>query len=297
VIHVHSGAWLKTSRAAAPLRGVPLVCTIHGFDGVSHDPGGLERMMMRLAARHTARVIPVSDPLREYLLRRVGLPARQVEAIPNGVDCRRFQPHTPDRSLRASLGLREDAVLAGTLARLVPVKDYPTLLRAFSTVAAAIPDSHLVITGDGPLREELAALATMLGLQGRVHLLGERPDPEDLYPQFDLFVLASRAEGTSMSVLEAMASGAAVVATAVGGTPALLQGGEAGVLVPPADPQRLASELIALLRDSARRGALGRAALARARAEYSLERMVDRYEELYRRVVAPGAAVLAAETG
>jgi glycosyltransferase involved in cell wall biosynthesis len=291
LIHVHSGAWLKTSRALGRHSGIPLVCTIHG---VLEGAGWGDRLMMRLAAARTAKVIPVSDALNEYLVHRVGVPSGMVETVPNGVDCARFRPHASRASLRSELGLGAETVLVGAVARLVWVKNLPNLLHAFARVAAAVGRSHLVIVGDGPLRAELLALVRVLGLEGRVHFLGGRPDPEEIFPQFDLFVLASRAEGTSMSILEAMASGVPVVATAVGGTPALLDHGNAGVLVPSEDPGALAGAVISVLGDSTRRAVLGEAGLSRARGPFSLAHMVDRYQEVYARVIGADRPALAA---
>jgi glycosyltransferase involved in cell wall biosynthesis len=170
--------------------------------------------------------------------------------------------------------------------RLVKVKGPDLALAAFGQLAAAsaLGDALLLVAGDGPLSEELAALARRF-TAGQVRLLGPVADPIALYQAADILLAPSRSEGLSNTLLEAMAAGLAILATGVGGNRALLADGETGCLVPPA-PDPLAAALAPLLRDPARRAALGAAAAAAARRAYDLDRVAARYEDLYRVLLA-----------
>ena len=284
VVHVHSGTWLKAARAARRA-GVPrVVHTAHGL--LDREPWhGV--LLKRLAARYTDHVVAVSSALQREIARQIALPAHSVELIPNGIDTSRFQPGSRTGGLRERLGIPANAGVIGNVARLQDVKNHVLLLEAFAALARRIPDSHLVVVGEGPLRQELLHRAAELGIAERVHLIGAEADTAPLYRQFDVYVLPSKAEGTSMSLLEAMASGIPVVASAVGGTPDLLAQGARGRLVPPGDAAALEQAMYDALTDT---GAARVAEVARRDVirEYSEAAMVSEYERLYG--VAPRGA-------
>lgn len=276
VVHVHSGAWIKGAHAARRA-GVPrVVFTEHGL--LAREPW-YNRWLKRWGAWYCDKVVAVSEPLAVYL-QRVGIPVRKLAVVPNGVDTRRFAPGPATGALRQACGIGA-APLIGHVARLSPEKNQQSLLDAFALVRRHLPQAQLAIAGDGPLRADLEQRAAALGVAEQVHFVGVYRDMEQFYRDIDLFVLPSLAEGTSMSVLEAMASGCAIVASAVGGTPALLDGGTCGVLVEPTDTAALASALSDLLGAPERRRALGEAARHRAVTAYAEARMVDAYVELY----------------
>jgi glycosyltransferase involved in cell wall biosynthesis len=202
-----------------------------------------------------------------------------VRVVPNGVDVERFYPGTDDGRLQ-QIGIAGGPVV-GHVARLAPVKNQALLIRSFADVLRHVPGAQLVIVGDGPEREALREQIEQLGLVGAVHLAGEQRDIPSLLRAFDVFALPSKAEGTSMSVLEAMASGVPVVASAVGGTPALLDDGRCGLLVPPNDVSALTAALLTVLADRDRRHQLAAAARTRAVTVYAEDRVVDRYVALY----------------
>jgi len=245
-------------------------------------------MLSRLAARCTDCVVAVSEPLRDYLARQAGMDADRIGVIPNGADTDRFTPGPRTRALRTALGIDDDGIVIGNVARLDPVKNHELLLDGFALLLRRMPDARLVIVGEGVLRDTLARRIAALGLDSHVHLVGSVADITQVYGDFDLFVLSSRGEGTSMSVLEAMSSGVCVVATAVGGTPDVLEHGRCGQLVH-SDPTDLADAIEALLRDSDRRRSVAAAARERVVRHYSQTAMVDAYEELYYRRVADRA--------
>lgn len=277
VLHVHSGVWLKAVTAARSARVPRVVSTCHGL--LDSTPLSL-RVMMRLAARRTDSCAAVSTPLARFLVEDVGVPARKVVVIENGIDTTLFAPG-PRGTVRDRLGIGESALVVGTVARLAPGKNLRLLLAGFKAAGDRLPGSHLVIAGDGPDGPALRALAIALGLADRVHFLGTVTDTGPLYRAFDLFVLPSLAEGTSISLLEAMASGVAAIASDVGGNPALLDCGKGGWLFPSNDESSLADALRQLGTQPEHRAVLGAAARARVVAHYSHEVMVDRYLEQY----------------
>ena len=277
VVHVHSGTWHKTARAAHRA-GVPRVIhTVHGLLDVER---WRDTLLKRLAARHTDEIVIVSEPLRAFIAAQTRWPAADLQLIVNGIDTSRFHPGPRTGALRQRAGIPENATVVGNVARLQEVKNHELLLNAFALLVKRIRDAHLVVVGEGPLRSSLTDQVTRLGLQDRVHLIGTQSDTAPLYREFDVYVLPSKSEGTSMSLLEAMACGIPVVATAVGGTPDLLAHGSRGRLVPPDDPVALERALYDVLSDPASR-AVADAARRDVELRYSEAAMVTAYEHLY----------------
>jgi glycosyltransferase involved in cell wall biosynthesis len=276
VVHVH-GSWLKSVRAARRARVPAIVYTLHG-----REPGSwFEQQLERFGARETDRILTVSQPLREELVRELRVDPRKVSVLPNAVDTAVFRPGPRSGLLRRRLGLGEDRPLIGIVARLSPVKNHALLIEAFARVHREVPEAVLACVGEGPLRPVLQARIDALGLREHVHLLGEHSDMPAVYRDLDLFTLSSDAEGASVSILEAMASGSAVVATAVGGTPDLLDQGRCGWLVPPSQPEPLARALVGALRDVDHRRRVAAAARARVERHYAEAAVIDAHERLY----------------
>jgi glycosyltransferase involved in cell wall biosynthesis len=277
VVHIHSGVWLKAARAAR-LAGVRrVVFTEHGALDV--EPW-YSSLIKRQAARFTDTVIVVSEPLARVMAETHGVPAEKVRVVPNGVDAELFSPG-PSRDLLVPWGIAPDSPIIGHVARLATVKNQPLLLEAFARVVKVRPAARLVIVGDGPERELLERRIAELGLSAAAHLIGEHRDVPGLLRSFTMFVLPSKAEGTSMSVLEAMAAGVPVIATAVGGTPDLLDGGRCGQLIPANDVGALADAIVELLDDHERRRTYATAARHRVMRYYDEQAVSDQYESLY----------------
>lgn len=286
VAHAHSGVWLKAARAARAAGVKRIIYTAHGL----LDPmPKCNLFLMREAARLTHRIVGVSDSVSDYHVTNAHPRRGQVVTVLNGVDTRRFHPGPGSGVLRAAFGIDEGAPLVGIVARLEPVKNHAMLIDAFALVHLRHPDAVLALVGDGLLRSDLTAQVIGLGLERVVRFAGAMSDMPPIYRDIDIFVLSSVAEGTSISILEAMASARCIVGTAVGGTPMLLDQGRAGVLVPPSDPRALADALIRLLADRAGRAELAAAARMRAENVFSERTMVDRYLELYGLAGAPAA--------
>jgi glycosyltransferase involved in cell wall biosynthesis len=194
-------------------------------------------------------------------------------------------PHTPRSKWRAREGFRDNDVLFVCVARIAPQKNHALLLKAFAQGPASDPNAHLVLVGEGALREQLEQQAKNLGLAGQAHFLGLRADIPDVLGAMDVFVLSSDYEGNPLSVMEAMASGLPTVSTAVGGVPDLFESGKEGLMVQPGDVQGLSNAMATLLRNREARQSMGMAAARRARKNYDVSRMVQAYEELYEDLV------------
>jgi glycosyltransferase involved in cell wall biosynthesis len=263
--------------AVALLRGPRHVSTVHNSlraYPVSPLRRLLYRSMDRLTLPLTTRVLCVARAL-------TGDYAVPTTVIPNGValedlDVGRGQ----GRLVRAELGLGA-APVVGFVGRLTPQKDPATFLQAVAAVRREVPAVRGVIVGDGPLRRDLERDAPRRGLASHCVLVGPRPDVPAVLDAMDVFVLSSVSEGFPFVVLEAMAMGCPVVATAVDGVTEIVEDGVSGVLVPPRDPAAIARAVVDLLRRPDRASALGAAARARVAEHFGLEAMIRRTQELY----------------
>lgn len=288
VVHTHSGVWYKVARAAR-LAGVRRV--VHTEHGQPFD-GAVTRFLSRRAARLTDAVIAVSEALRGYLVEWLRLPQGRLTVIRNGVDARAFCPRPPSGALRRELGLESDQPIVGSVGRLEPVKGYEVVIEAFRLLCDRLagPAPALVIAGEGSARRDLEALIARLGLSGKVFLLGWRDDSPDLYAHFDCFAMGSWSEGTSVSLLEAMACGVAPVVTRVGGNLDVLGPELADLAVPPGDAPALASRMACLLREGAA-NAIGAVARLRVVRAYRIEATAQAYDQLYTAIVSKGGEI------
>lgn len=277
--------WLE-GLLAAKLARVPLAIHSEHQQPFGETPAERRRrdLVRRFLARRTDAVIALSRDIAERFRHEVGVDARRVRTIVNGVDCDRYEAAARgvDRAAKlAALGIPPGALVLGAVGRVVVEKDFGTLVAALPEIAAKEPRAHVAIVGDGPLREGLLRRAETLDVRDRVHLVGEREDVPELLGLFDIFVLPSVSEGISNTVLEAMAAGRAIVTTPVGGTLEIVEKGRTALLFPPGDRVALARAVLELARDPARRAALGGEARRVARAERSIEAMVRKYDAFY----------------
>jgi glycosyltransferase involved in cell wall biosynthesis len=263
------GAW------AARRTGVPHVFTVHGSRYYANR--WRRRIALRVAVELSDGAVAVSQSVARHLTRDLWLRASRVVTIPNGA---RIVAVT-DSSLRDEMGLQAGDVLALAVGNLYAVKGHRYLLEALALLAERFPRLHVAIAGRGDLEGALRAQAGALGLGGRFHLLGLRSDIGNLLAGADVFVLPSLSEGLPLALVEAMLAARPIVATAVGEIPVVLDEERAGVVVPPADAAALARALATLIDDPGHARALGAAAARRAQAEYTADRMVERYVALY----------------
>lgn len=274
-------AWL----ARVPLR----VHAEHGWD--AHDPQGRNpryQRLRRLYRPFVSHYVAVSRDLDDYLGRAVGVPARRRHLIANGVDTDTFAPaHGVPRAVPGCPFDPGRHWLVGTVGRLQTVKNQPLLARAFVRALQDNPvmrdAARLVIVGEGPLRAEVERVLVEADMSDLAWLPGARADVADVLRSLDLFVLPSQAEGTSCTLQEAMASGLPVVATAVGGTPDLVQEGVTGHLVPPDDEQALADAMARAFSDPGTAARQGQAGREHALRRFAMGTMVRQYQQLFDR--------------
>jgi len=272
-------AWL----ARVPLR----IHAEHGWD--AHDPQGKNPRYQRLRKLYkpfVSHYVAVSKDLDDYLARAIGVSASRRSLIANGVDTDAFAPNEGDAPPVPSCPfVPGQHWLVGTVGRLQTVKNQPLLARAFVRLLREHPEmaerARLVIVGEGALRAEIETTLAAAGLQAHAWLPGARNDVADVLRLLDLFVLPSQTEGTSCTLQEAMASGLPVVATAVGGTPALVEEGVTGYLVPSDDEAALVAAIYRVFADEtiAKRFAL--TARSRAISYFGLDTMVRAYISLF----------------
>lgn len=266
-------------RIAAVITRVPrVVVWVHNCGDI--EPRSMPRRILdRVLAHATTAYFGVAHAQRPYLIDELHCRADKVRIIRNGVSaaCRR-----PDdgESVLADLGIGSGDPVVGILAALRPEKDHPTLLRAMRSVIDVLPETKLLIVGDGEMRGELEALARELSVADNVIFTGTRSDGAELLATMDVFVLSSCSiECFPLALLEAMAAGLPAVCTAVGGVPEMVVPGKTGLLVPPSHPAELAAALVEVLSDRDRAQAMGRAGRARVEADFTLRRAVDEAEE------------------
>jgi sugar transferase (PEP-CTERM/EpsH1 system associated) len=292
IVHTRNLGALEAALPAA-LAGVPV--RIHGEHGRDVDDldgtNTRRQIVRRLYKPFVHQYIALSQDLASYLRHKIRVPTSRIAQIYNGVDSERFHP----------AGERRDSVpqadfagpghfVIGSVGRMQDVKDPLTLARAFARLMETMPEAEqrlrLVMVGDGPLRERVQLTLAEAGVAQYAWLPGERNDVARIMRSFDLFVLPSLAEGISNTILEAMATGLPVLATAVGGNPELIQAGVTGTLVPRDDPESMARAMRAYAESTElcrRHGSEARGAIER---KFGMEAMVNAYMAIYDKLLA-----------
>jgi glycosyltransferase involved in cell wall biosynthesis len=290
LVHTHTSKPGVVGTLAARLARVPAVVhTVHLFP--FHEESGRVAAAAyvaaeRLAARWCDRLITVSDHQRDWALRLgIGQPG-QVVSIPNGVPTSRVQTDRAEAGVRAELGVGPGQFLILSTGRLAEQKGLEHLIRAAAMLREELPELKIALAGSGPLERPLRELVSELGVGGIVSFLGLRSDVGDLLAAADLVVLPSLWEGLSISLLEAMAAGKAVVTTDIGANREVTNHGEVGVLVPPKDSVALAAAIRSAVADRARLVELGRRAREVQVERYTIRRMLDAYFEQYEAVLS-----------
>jgi glycosyltransferase involved in cell wall biosynthesis len=226
--------------------------------------------------------IAASDAIRQ-VLEHDGIPGSRITVVHDGIDVEKIA-RLPTLDLHAELWLPHGVPAVVTVGALVGHKGHKHLVEAMPTVLRAMPDAHLVIFGEGELRPELERQIKGLHVEKHVLLPGFREDVLQLVKSADLFVMSSVTEGLGSTVLDAMAMGLAVVATTAGGIPEAVVDGETGLLVPPGEPEALASAILALLENGDRRLAMGAAGRIRVAESFGLDRLLEGTLDAYQRV-------------
>ncbi len=292
IIHAHLPDCGILGGIVGKLSGARVVTTYHGLGILpSHrrrlDPRNRLRLIFyRLAAKLSDRAIAVSCPVSEMLRQVVGMEPRKIAVIVNGADVAEYEQPVDQHTILRELRPSSTNAIVICVGRLVHNKGHKFLIHSMRDVARSHPDVTLLIVGDGPAKDELIRLVYELQLDRHVRILGERSDVRELLAISQVFVLPSFAEGISMALLEAMAAGKPVVATAVPGNEDVVIDQETGLLVPPRDSRLMASALCAVLADPSRAKRMGALGKLRVKSQFNFAATRRQTEQLYDDLIA-----------
>lgn len=281
LVHTWLFAANAYGRQAAFAAGVKHV--VAGERCVDPWKGSLQLCIDRYLARRTERIVTNSSGVREFYASK-GLPAEKFAVIPNGIAPFFPQPElaVTREELLAELGLPPDSKLIGAIGRLWPQKRVKDIIWSADLIQCVRDDVHFLIIGDGPQRRRLERYAEQCEVSDKVHFLGERSDIPRILPHLDVLMLASSYEGQSNAIMEAMSASVPVVASDIPGNRDLVLSGETGFFFDVGDRAGLAQKSLMILDDTELAARLGAAGKKRMLEEFSVERMVERHEALYR---------------
>lgn len=278
VVHCHCFTMNTLGGFAALLAGVPSIATVHG---AVYDLDRRARLLAyRLAGRMHYRVVTVSNYLLAELQKRAGVHPDRMQVIYNGVPA--HDATSADGAYaRSRIGIEESDLLVGCVGMLRPEKGHIDLVDAVALARKSVPGVKLLIVGDGKCKDELCRRVEERGMEEAVLFFPSSSSVISMLSAMDVFALPSHTEGLSIATIEAMSCGRPVVVTDCGGPTEIVSNGVTGLIVPPCDPGAMAEALVRLAKDSALRTCLAANGRARAREVFSVEHMLDRYEELY----------------
>jgi len=282
LMHAHEFMMSVYGSVASIMTGVPLVCTVHGK---LYFPDKKRRILaLRFAASLCARMIAVSEDLHRYLVDNLRFNPCRVTTLYNGIDLEKYSARSSREESRMRFSIPADALVVSTAGSLFKVKGLQYLLEAVKVLRRRYPNLLLIIAGEGDQRKALEEKAEALGLADAVRFLGFCEDIPDLLNLTDIYACSSLSEGLSLSILEAMAMSKPVVATDVGGNLELIRPGDNGYLVPPSEPSALADRIMDLLDNPELRDRFGKSGRRIVEEKFTLEKMIQDYEELYERL-------------
>ena len=290
IVHTHSSKAGVLGRLAAASAGVPAVHTPHGHVFYGYFGKALTRLFVlieRWMAGRARRIVSLTDiETRECLDRKIGTPSQYV-TIHSGVPLARFRNVDAETGVRfrRDLNVPPDHVLFVSVGRLVPVKGFDLLIRGFAASHSESGNVHLAIVGNGSEKALLEQMTRDAGIAEHVTFTGALDDVCGVLAAADAFVLASRNEGMGRAVIEAMAAGLPVIASAVGGIPAVVGDRRNGILVPPEDPHALAKAVAEMAASPDLREELGRNGAESVYPEYDEDTMIEQLATLYREVL------------
>ncbi len=290
VLHTHQVGALFYAGPVARRLGIPVVVHTEHINNI-RKCGSSFTLRQRMSwlwwwsARYARRFFCVSDDIAAEMDGRRIVPRDKLRVILNGINTEPFQEPVDRTAVRRSLNIPPDSAVVGTVGRLNEVKRQDLLIRGFARLVPERKDAHLLLVGDGPMREELGELARSLGIDRAVHFAGYQSRPEQFLGAMDVFALTSRMEGLPLAVLEAWAAGLPVVCSAVGGVPDLIAPGRNGLLFPSGDEKALVEHLRDLLNSPDRARAFGAVGRREVLTRYDLRRMAADYEGHYRELL------------
>ena len=288
IVHSHNWGTLVETSLARQWAGTPV--HVHAERGMELEAlqaskwkRWLRGRAMRWALQRSNYVIAVAEAVRKHVIERCGKLNCPVHVIPNGVDTPPIDPNGPTvDDIRRLYKIPTDALIVGSVGRLVPVKDFGLAIAAIARLVHEKHDVHLLLVGDGPERLSLEKKATSENISNHVHFAGQRNDVGNWLTAMDIYVNCSLNEGMSQSVLEAMAVGLPLVVTDVGDN-AALAGNEfpSSCVVPPSNTELLSEAMRYFLADPSKRQECSSLAISRHADSFSLSQMMDKYESLY----------------
>ncbi len=285
IIHTHGWATMLAGYLAGKLEGDTLV--INGEHGTLYYKSLLQRLAQRFLFNQMKINLSVSAALVKEVSKKFGVSEDIFHPILNGVDVAKFKPLPEQRArVRQEWGIDDSTFIIGSVGRLVTVKNYPSLLRAFKEILENVSNAKLVFAGDGPNRAKLETLANDLQIADKVIFLGRREDVPAVMNGYDIFVLPSFREGLSNTILEAMASGLPAVVSNVGGSPEIVLHGETGHLFEVDNTNQIAGFIVDLLQDKKALEDMSKTAREHVVKNYSLQAMVNNYQAVYEKLVA-----------
>ncbi|HEY3196766.1 MAG TPA: glycosyltransferase family 4 protein [Nitrospirales bacterium] len=274
LLHVNDIWWMPQTFGAAADTGLPVI---------AHVRQEIEPSKVRQYDLDKANLLlAVSRRIQDALISG-GISVERVKTVYSGLELRRAAAESTTLAVRARFGIPADAPLLGTVGSLFSRKGYEVMLTALPSILSAFPAAHYLVIGTGEADHErkLRARVAALGLEDRVHFAGFQAAVDDFLAAFTVYVHPALMEGFGIAVLEAMAMERPVVATLTGGLPEIVNNGETGLLVPSGDAPALAEAVIALLRDPARAGAMGKAGRARVGSLFSHSSMIQQLKAAY----------------
>ncbi len=305
IVHVHGNKAAVVGMMASYIRKINfMVTTVHNFPS-NLNPSSkyypIAKRANKLILNKADRLIAVSSEIRRCLEDQVGINPNKIDVIPNGIDMNEWEPYwTGHRAvdggagghkeagvdIKRTMGLPKDAILLGTVGRLVPFKGQSVLLQSMARVVANHPNAYLIIIGDGPLRGGLEAQASGLGISDHIKFFGFVEKPGHYMAAFDIFALPSIKEPFGIVILEAMALGLPVVATSGGGVPDIIEDGVSGLLATPGDPESLADAIEKVLLDRSLRETLAKRGFQTVSTNFTVKSMADKTFKVYSDLLA-----------
>ncbi len=290
ILHCHGARGNLMGNLVKKFAHAPVITTVHSDYRLDYLGRPVARLSYgttnMLALRRVNYYIGVSDPMTSILIER-NFPADRIYTIYNGIDFKTPITCAPKEEFLRSLGFnyKPGDVVAGIAARLNPVKDYPTLLRALAIATRQVPNLKLISAGDGEDLEKLQELAKSLGIADRVCFAGWVKDMNSFYNAIDINLLTSLSETFPYALTEGARMHRATIASNVGGVPVLIDDGKNGLIFQPGDEQQLAAHLVTLAQDKALRDAMGEKLYEKASTQFSIDRMVEHQLEIYENVL------------
>lgn len=281
IMHAHQYTPYFYGATAAILSGKrKIIFTEHG----RHQPDRVRPKRVicnQFLNLFTSKITGVSNFSKDSLVKYERLPARNIDVIYNGIRSEDFEVAIDRETKRREFGACNGEVVVGMIGRFDPIKNQRMLLAAFRDVVKDVSPAKLVLVGDGQTKKGCEDLVHDLGIEKSVRFLGRRSDVAELLSAFDIYVLPSVAEASSLTLLEAMAAGLPIVTTHAGGNSETVVKDKTGLLTSPGDSSEFARAIITLIKDPEKRRRMGEAGRGRLESSFTASKMLEEYENLY----------------